>query len=301
MRPILIALGIVAALAIGWVAFKDSLYASWLGRGERVAEEPDYSLEEDWLERPAELPAGGWASPWGVDVFLIAPMPTSPAPAGLMDASSEALKSDYARFVEQTGLVSETAVLYAPSYRAPSPAAGKKLRSEGTDLAAADVRQAMTRYLNADNRKRALILVAAPGSETMLEQVIEALPQDEEFRQRFGGVMLPARMATGDWTEKVGPCSDAVEACVVETGLATSKPFRRFLMPSLPRAQLVYSDTGSIGAEIDSRAEALSSWLEENATKPAEPFDTWAAEEVVDVAPIRRPNSERDISGERGN
>lgn len=301
MRPILIALGIVAALAIGWVAFKDSLYASWLGRGERVAEEPDYSLEEDWLERPAELPAGGWASPWGVDVFLIAPMPTSPAPAGLMDASSEALKSDYARFVEQTGLVSETAVLYAPSYRAPSPAAGKTLRSEGTELASEDVSMALARYLSADNRKRALILVAAPGNGDMLDAALDALPRDEEFRQRFGGVMLPAGMATDEWSEKVGPCSDAVEACVVETGLATSKPFRRFLMPSLPRPQLVYSDTGSIGAEIDSRAAALSSWLEENATKPAEPFDTWAAEEVVDVAPIRRPNSERDISGERGN
>jgi len=301
MRSILIALGIVAALAIGWVAFKDSLYASWLGRGERVAEEPDYSLEEDWLQRPAELPAGGWASPWGVDVFLIAPMPTSPAPAGLMDASSEALKSDYSRFVEQTGLVSETAVLYAPSYRAPSPAAGKKLRSEGTELASDDVSMALARYLSADNRKRALILVAAPGNGDMLDAALDALPRDEEFRQRFGGVMLPAGMATDEWSEKVGPCSDAVEACVVETGLATSKPFRRFLMPSLPRPQLVYSDTGSISAEIDSRAEALSSWLEENATKPAEPFDTWAAEEVVDVAPIRRPNSERDISGERGN
>ncbi|RIJ26140.1 hypothetical protein D1224_00535 [Henriciella barbarensis] len=302
MRPILIALGIVAALAVGWVAFKDGIYASWLGQGEREAVEPDYALEDDWLERPAEAPPGGWASPWGIDVVILAPFPTTPQPAGLLTASSDVIKNDFDGFMDEAGLSSElSSVVYAPSYRAPSPALGKRMRDEASALAAADVAAAVSRYASADNRKRGVLIVAAPGTEALLEGALSALPADEDFRQRFGGVMLPADMDVAEWMEVAGPCSDGVDACVVSTGLDASKPFRRFLLPSLPRPRLVYSDDGTLANTIDERADTLSVWLEENLPKPAEPFDTWAAEEVVDVAPIRRPNSERDISGERGN
>ncbi len=302
MRPILIALGIIAALAVGWVAFKDSVYASWLGQGEREAAEPDYSLQEDWLQRPAETPPGGWASPWGVDIIVLAPYPTTPQPAGLLPASSDVSKGDYADFMEEAGLSSdESAVIYAPSYRAPSPASGKRMRTEAGALASSDVVAAVARYVSAENRKRGVIIVAAPGTDALLEGALGALPSDEDFRQRFGGVMLPADMDAAEWTEAVGACSGAVETCVVSTSLTASKPVRRFFLPSLPRPRLVYSDDGTLAQSVEARAETLSVWLEETLPKPAEPFDTWAAEEVVDVAPIRRPNSERDISGERGN
>ena len=302
MRPILIALGIVAALAVGWVAFKDSVYASWLGQGEREAAEPDYGLQEDWLQRPAKTPPGGWASPWGVDVIILAPFPTTPQPAGLLPASSDVIRSDFEDFMDDAGLASELgAVVYAPSYRAPSPASRKRMRGEASALAAGDVAAAVSRYASADNRKRGVLIVAAPGTEALLEAALSALPDDEDFRQRFGGVMMPADMDVAEWVEVAGPCSDAVDACVVSTGLTASKPVRRFFLPSLPRPRLVYSADGTLADSINARAETLSIWLEENLPKPAEPFDTWAAEEVVDVAPIRRPNSERDISGERGN
>ena len=299
MRRILIALGLIAVVIVGWFAFKDRLYAASLGTGEREAEAPDYSLEEAWLARPGELPEGGWASPWGVDLLVLAPMPTAPAPAGLLTASSDIMQAEYQRFIEESGLRPEDLVVYTPSFRAPSPASGRRFRESAAGLASEDISRAVARYLASDNRQRGLILFASPGSEPLLEAALSSLPEDEAFRTRFGGLVVSADMDPADWGDRTGTCSGAFETCVAASGVTASRRMRRIFLPNLPRPRLVHSDDGESTDLIERRASELSDWLEANATKPAEPFDTWAAEEVVDVAPIRRPNSERDISGER--
>lgn len=301
MRRILIALGILVALVIGWIAVKDSLYASLLGSNEADPPVPDYSIAETWLERPAEAPPGGWETPWGVDVLVIAPPATTPAPKGYIAAGAEAQRLDADKFIEVTAPGFAGFALYAPGYRSPSPALSRAKWNAALSTSADDVRAAVSRYLSSDNRQRALLILAAPDTGPLLEAALQALPVNEDFRRRFGGVVLPQTMPASEWQDAIGPCSEAFESCLLQSSVSASKPTRRLLLPSLSRSRLVYSADEGFVQQLADRAATLSQWLDANAPKPAEPFDSWAADEVVDVVPIRRPNSDRDISGERGN
>ena len=301
MRRILIALGVLAVLVIGWIAVKDSLYGSWLGQSGVSPDLPDYSLEQAWLKRPAEQPPGGWETPWGVDLLVISPPVTTPAPKGLLEAGAETQVIDFERFAEQIGLEGTDLAVYAPGYRSPSPALSKSRWRSSLTTSADDVRAAVSRYLSSNNRERAVIILAGPDTGPLLEAALEALPDDEAFRRRFGGVVLAEDMTGGVWDAKVGNCSEGVESCVVPSSLSTSKPARRLFLPSLSRSRLVFSAEDDFVPMLQDRAASLSTWLDSNAPKPAEPFNSWAADEVVDVVPIRRPNSDQDISGERGN
>lgn len=301
MRRILIALGIIIALVIGWVAIKDTLYSNWLGSSDIQPAAPDYSLDTSWFQRPAEAPPGGWDTPWGVDVFVLAPPAVSPAPKGMMAADDASLIEDYDTFADALGLKASDLVVYAPGYRSPSPSLGASRWTNGLATSAGDVGASAARYVAQDNRERALIIVAAPQTEPLLTSVLDILPDDEAFRRRFGGVVLPADMLAEDWSEQIGDCSPAFETCAVSSDLTANEPARRLFLPSLRRSQLVFSASEDFAKTIEDRASALSQWLDREAPKPAEPFDSWAADEVIDVKPIRRPNSDRDISGERGN
>jgi hypothetical protein len=301
MRRILIALAVLVALLVGWVLIKDSVYLASLGKADAVPDAPDYSYSENWLERPIQKPPGAWETPWGVDILLIAPPATTKAPIGRLAANAPSLAEDYDRFREETEIGSDALTIYAPGYRSPSPASSKARWLEGMQGAAEDIGAAVGRYISTDNRQRGLIIVAAPDTAPLLVSALDALPSDEAFRTRFGGVFVPAGQPIEDWTEKVGSCSPAVETCVVRTSIDAVEPARRFIMPSLPRSRLAYSADDSLQDTLKGRADKLARWLDDNAAKPAEPFNSWSADEIVDVEPIRRPNSDEDISGERGN
>ena len=298
MRRILI---VVLVLLASWIIFKDMAYRSIIGASTDAPAEPDYFNAEAWLDRPAELPPGGWETPWGVDLFLIAPPVSRPAPAGLLGATSEELHSEYEEFAEGTGadLISET--VYAPAYRSPSPASSAAKWEEQAEVGASDVKRAFKRYLSNDNRDRGLIIVAAPGAEGILDVILQDVPESPDFRQRFGGVVVPTGQSSPALAESVGTCSAAFDTCVQELAIDASASPWRFIFPGLRKPELEYKAEEDVPAAIQVRAEALSQWLDLNAVKPAEPFDTWAADEVVDVAPIRRPNQDEDISGDRGN
>ena len=295
MRPVLIA---VIICLIGWFALKDWTYSLVLGQTEAETEEPDYAFPETWLDRPDTAPPGGWADPWGVDLFVLAPPQSSPAGKGLQPVGSDKLRADYARLMSLANF--ENTAVYAPAYRSPSPASTGKQRKSEMEKAKTDTVSALERYLEADNRQRGLLILAAPDSEPLLSAVLEALPQDEDFRERFAGVILPSRKTIENWESQIGPCSPAFETCAVETSLNAAKPSLGFLLPELPRPKLTYSADAEFDETVKTRVQSLSNWLDANAVKPAEPFNSWAADEVVDVAPIHRPNGDTDISGDRG-
>lgn len=297
MRRILIA---VFVIFVAWIALKDWGYSTFLGKAEVTPEQPDYFYTEVWLERPEDMPPGGWESPWGIDLFVVAPPVSTPVRKGLVPAESEEMAADYARFAEAAGLTASEATIYAPAYRSPSPGSGANARKEQMLAAQSDIIAALRRYLSADNRSRGLIILAAPGSEPLAESVVEALPQEADFRDRFGGILLPAGADPADWTTKASPCSPAFEDCVVVTSISGQAPVISWLLPGLAHRKQAYSAESDPASTIETRAQTLANWLDLNAEKPAEPFDTWAADEVVDVAPIIRPNQEEDISGERG-
>ncbi|WP_300378948.1 hypothetical protein [Henriciella sp.] len=298
MRRILIA---AAIILIGWFALKDWAYGFVVGTAETTPETPDYYYDEVWLERPGETPPGGWEEPWGVDLFVIPPPVSTPTRAGLIPASSDLLKSEFAKMLESSGLSDDSYMIYAPGLRSPSPASTGSMRAAEMETAKKDVAEAMKRYVSAENRLRGLIIVASPDSEPLVAAALQQLPEDETFRQRFGGILLPEGKNLSRWSEPAGACSPAFDGCAVKTTLNAESGMLSWIKPNLARSPRTYSVEEGFLATVDTRIETLSNWLELNADKPAEPFDTWAADEVVDVAPIRRPNAEEDISGERGN
>lgn len=297
MRKVLLG---AAILIVGWFALKDWAYTTLQGSSDQTPEAPDYYFEEVWLARPDTPTSGGWEEPWGVDLFLIAPPVSTAMPKGAIAADSDVLKKEYAELVRDLGLTAEDLTIYAPSYRSPSPASSKRERDEEIKFAQDDIAAAMKRYLSTDNRLRGLVILAAPDTEPMLYAALQQLPKSQEFRKRFGGVLMPSRKDESRWNDFIGTCSPAFEACAKATSLVGSGNNLGWLLPKLPRRTLSYTGEPDLADNIAARMEALSSWLDLNAEKPAEPFDTWAADEVVDVAPIHRPNGDEDISGERG-
>ena len=298
MRIVLIA---TAALIIGWFALKDWAYLSMQGKPGPLPDAPDYYFDEVWLERPSEAPAGGWDTPWGVDLFVIAPPVSSPQKRGLLATEHEALREEYAEYSVAVGLSESDLTVYTPAYRSPTPAAKKRQRDEQIKSAQADVAAAMKRYLSTDNRDRGFLILAAPDTEPMLYSALQQLPRTDAFRERFGGILIPGGKDENRWDQFIGSCSDAMTTCAQTTSQTAQPGSLGWLTPNLPRAPMSYSTQGDLVSDIESRAQTLSQWLDENGNKPAEPFDTWAADEVVDVAPIRSPNGNTDISGERGN
>ncbi|MEQ8559627.1 MAG: DUF3089 domain-containing protein [Henriciella sp.] len=297
MRRILIA---AAILVVGWFALKDWAFAFMLGEATTEPEAPDYYYDEVWLERPAEQPQGGWAEPWGVDLFVIPPPVSSPARKGSLPANHEKLHEEYEALSESLQLGASNLTIYTPAYRSPSPASRGRMRDEEIKLAQADLTAAMKRYLSAENRLRGVVILATPDTEPLLYAALQQLPDTEEFRQRFGGVLLPDGKDTERWEEFMGNCSPAFEACAIQTTMTGQSGALAWLTPSLPRQAQSYVAEPELIETIETRLQTLTNWLDLNAEKPAEPFDTWAADEVVDVAPIHRPNGEQDISGERG-
>lgn len=297
MRKVLIA---AAILIVGWFALKDWAYTALQGKSDATPEAPDYYFEEVWLSRPAAPTSGGWEIPWGVDLFLIAPPVSTPMPKGAIAADNDALKDEYQALIEDLGLADSDLTIYAPAYRSPSPASSNRERDEEIKFAQDDIAAAMKRYLSTDNRLRGLVILATPDTEPMLYAALQQLPKTQEFRERFGGVLMPSRKDESRWNDFIGTCSPAFEACARATTLVETTGGLNWLTPNLPRKKLSYAGDSGLGNEIAERMQELSNWLDLNAEKPAEPFDTWAADEVVDVAPIHRPNGDEDISGERG-
>ena len=297
MRKVLIA---AAILVVGWFALKDWAYTALQGKADATPEAPDYYYAEVWLARPDTPTSGGWEEPWGVDLFLIAPPVSAPMPKGSIAADSAVMKDEYSALIQDLGLTEKDLTIYAPSYRSPSPASTRRERDEEIKFAQDDIAAAMKRYLSTDNRLRGLVILAAPDTEPMLYAALQQLPKSQDFRERFGGVLMPSRKNESHWNDFIGTCSPAFEACARATSLVDSTSPLSWLMPNLPRRYRTYTGEPNLADNIAARTQELSNWLDLNAEKPAEPFDTWAADEVVDVAPIHRPNGDEDISGERG-
>ncbi|GGB58976.1 hypothetical protein [Henriciella pelagia] len=295
--------GLIAILVVlvGWFVFKDLIYTSFIGRSDTIPPAPDFFYDDVWLERPSEDTDGGWVTPWGVDLFVVAPPSFHPAPAGLVAADAPDIHDSFKSFLSETGLQHSDLSLYAPSFRSPSPALTGKPRIEAINTSKTDIQDGFTRYLTVDNRDRGVVILIAPGAEEFVPAVVAALPSDDIFRERFGGIIVPASSAIESLDESVGACSNAFEACVLKVELGSEPSRKRWILPSLPHPKRTFIAGDSFIPALESRAAVLSEWLDANAVKPAEPFDSWAADEVVDVAPIRRPNQDEDISGDRGN
>ncbi|MEO1100233.1 MAG: hypothetical protein AAFW65_00140 [Pseudomonadota bacterium] len=287
------ALMVVAVAAILWIGLKDWAYRTIYTQQTPVeASEPDYTSPESWAMRPAEQPAGGWESPWGVDLFVLPPVRRSPHPPGTVPPDHQRSSDETGAFLELlSGSFGDTPV-YAPYLRHGSP-----VQRDDSDFAAmteADAVSAFQSYLELDNRKRGLLLVAPASMKAPTERVLALFTEDPDVRQRFGGVVwLGSDGASLEGLE----CSDGlVGQCLIEVPMKSGVPVFQRLKPNLPLPRLKYRlvDPEAAAVSVSNRLTFLSDWLDENAPKPAEPFGGFDEMESVEVAPIRRPGDPVD-------
>lgn len=287
------ALMVVAVAAILWIGLKDWAYRTIYTQQAPVeATEPDYGQPESWAMRPAEQPAGGWESPWGVDLFVLPPVRRSPHPPGTVNPDHPRSSDETAAFLELLSGSLGDAPVYAPYLRHGSP-----VHRDDADFAAmtdADALSAFELYLEQDNRQRGFVLVAPASMEAPTESMLALFADDADMRQRFGGVVWLGSGAAG--LEELD-CSDGlIGQCLIEVPMKSGVPVFQRLKPNLPLPRLKYRlvDPEAAAVSISNRLAFLSDWLDENAPKPAEPFGGFDEMESVEVAPIRRPGDDED-------
>lgn len=283
MRRALIAcLGIIVL----WFGLKDWVYRTINSQGEPlIAEQLDYSDAAAWIERPAIPPPGGWETPWGVDVFLVAPPSTRPAKNGEILIGDNTIDAALVAF---DGLP-----VYAPRYRQPSPAVRRRDTSPYDDHSRADITAAFDQYLETDNLLRGLLIAVPEGHEALVEDSLAEIRADADLRQRFAGVLSLTAGADQPPEALDGViCSDAMEGqCVIAAAMPGKRSALGILTPTLPAPPRSYAlaDAEAATIAVSSRAALLSEWLDEALPKPAEPLGGFDTMESIEIAPIRRP------------
>ncbi|MEL7130587.1 MAG: hypothetical protein AAGK23_13675 [Pseudomonadota bacterium] len=283
-----------AAAIIGWFGLKDIVYRSILSANTSASVAPlDYTQRSAWAYFPEEEPAGAWETPWGVDIFLIGPPTGMASVPGLVDATQETALSKYNSAIDEVlpGIPADIPV-YAPLYHSPSAihAPGQtddiieQIVSKGLDAA-------FETYLDTRNRQRGIILVVDDRAQPFTAPISEKLTS-EALIVRFGG-----RIILGDVerTEGSNACSPArTDGCEAYISMKSLGNPLRFLAPRLPGEtsprRLLSPD--SVSASILEQVDQLSTWLDENAPKPAEPLGDF---EEIEIAPLYRPGDSDPI------
>jgi hypothetical protein len=275
-----------------WFGLKNPIYNMALTRGDiHTPPQPDYTLAAGWADQPAQTPPGAWETPWGVDIFLVYPAPRLNAPHGRIDADEALVHPSHAKLAaEIRAALPADAVVYVPKVRPVSAATSSQT---GPTNAADDVIAAFDAYLGNTNRERAIMLVAIGSANASIAPLLVRLSEDE-LRDRFAGFV---HFSTDDDanTEGLYPdlkCSPSLGgACFQSVLLDSKRPITDHLLPRLPNMRAEYSvlDPEGTAAAVAVQQETVSSWLDANAPKPAEPLFGF---EAIEAAPIYRPNGE---------
>ena len=284
-KLLLVLLVILAAL---WFAVKDYAYKSYWRIGAPVeAAAMDYSNFDHWATRPAELPPGAWAKPWGIDAFLVLPPPTTPAKHGLLPIDNDAVISAFAASLKNLNLAvpGETPV-YAPFYRAPSPSSDIMVRHDVAEFAQYDLSTAFEHYLTEDNRGRGFFLLIAEDAKPFAAQLLARLQQDDT-KSRFAGLIVFGEQDNSSLYKSI-ECADILEgACHQDVQTRGRSDSNLFFQPSLGVASTgtKVSDADGVANAIKTQSKTVSRWLDETQPKPAEPF---FATQVIEIAPVYR-------------
>ncbi len=286
-------------LALVWMLGKDAAMNVLL-RPPADAAIPvaaSYDRDDGWLVRPAEATPGAWATPWGVDVFLILPAPRVADRTVILDPAGPTLTGAGARetFTAIADPLGTIGPVYAPAYRMIAPAAfrlpaGDSAIPAARALATEDILSAFTHYLDVDNRGRAFLIVAvAEGGDHLpfIQQRIEADPRLVGLTVGYVHLKAPDYAAASE--PMVAQCMEGVgRPCLIASAYQPELPVERFFLPQLPVRALPALDavwSPEMLGSLDARARAASLWLDEFAAKPAPPLPPM---ESIEVAPIRR-------------
>ena len=287
-------IGAGAVLILAWFGLKNTFYNIILSGGEaQMHTAVDYTSVVGWASQPAETPPGAWETPWGVDIFLVYPSPRLNSEHGLMDADTAFSHPSHTRLDEdiRTGLPADAAI-YVPKYRARSNANQADSAAAAEAQIADDLRNAFEAYLANTNRGRGIMLVAVGETGAALDPLLTRL-NTEELRHRFAGLVhFTPDADEDDQTYADIECSPALEgACYQPVPLTVKRPLSDHLLPNLSKTRGHFSviDADGTAAAISAQNAQVSTWLDANAPKPAEPLFGF---EAIEAAPIYRPNGE---------
>lgn len=285
-RAILIA----TAAIILWMGLKDWTYRTYMSfQTSEAPQALDYSQTAAWARKPEESQPGGWEKPWGVDVFLLPPEPRAPYPAGIVpaDHESSSVRTD-AFVISAAPLFGETS-LYAPYLRYPSPALNAQSKTNMAHTTSGDALAAFRQYLERHNRERGVLLAAPHSALASVRAIIAEIEDNEELLLRFGGLILLDELTAS--SPQIS-CSEAFQGtCALHVAMSSKVSMWQRVLPNLnaPPLTHIFEDMPGDTAKVSDRLAVFSSWLDENAPKPAEPLGGFDEMEAVDIAPIRRP------------
>lgn len=292
---------ILLLLLAAWFGLKDRIYQAWLASGPAILPPPlDYSQETAWAAKPDPKPAGAWEYPWGVDAFFVLPPANVPAKHGLLPTENDAVVREKLRALKMLSeaIPGETPV-YAPLYRAPSPASQGLTQTQMVPLTEQDISDAFEHYLEHYNQGRGVLLILAGDAQAYTRPLMKRL-QDDDLSYRFAGVVrFSAQDVTSSRTQL--RCADILnEACDQWVETQGNASLFRFLLPGLKQqpAALSITDAPGVANAIKVQAETVSTWLDETQPKPAEPF---FATQIIESAPVFRPGEDTPIASEKDN
>ena len=289
------ALFALVVLCAAWFSLKDIALQSYLSTGElNIPASLLYDTEEAWAVTPEVRPPGAWETPWGVDAFIVLPPANANLKHGLLPTEDAEVIRDALDALQQMGeaIPGQTPV-YAPFYRAPSPATKGDDRLAMNALSSDDLLAAFRHYLDNFNNGRGIMLIVAESSDAYANPLIERL-QEDDLVSRFAGLI-----SFGPETSPYGiqplNCADVLgDGCHQKVTTKSKSDFGRLLKPSLsytaPALNVI--DANGVAQAIKTQAENVSVWLDETQPKPAEPF---FATEIIQSSPIYRPGANAPI------
>lgn len=276
---------------VGWFVLKDPVYRHLTKTDDLAVEALDYSDPASWLSRPDTAPPGGWETPWGVDLFVVAPRPTQVT--GVSVAVVAPLSSE-GSFVSEIAKSYSDSEVYAPQLRYPSARIGKRIPDEAIARLSDDVMASLTEYLSEDNRMRGFVLLVPSNLMSATQPALELIENDPSLLERFGGVIVLGKPLD---LEIDLACSEAFSGdCAALAGLQMKRGALSFLFPSLPTQTARYElrDEETFADLLKGRMSQLSIWLDEALPKPAEPLGGLETMESIEIAPVRRPGDTED-------
>lgn len=274
-----------AVLLAGWFGLKDTVYRISLQSNAPAVIDPlDYASVDSWAAFPDAMPPGAWETPWGVDVFLIGPPAGLSSGPGLVNARIEAHEEKYdAAITELSRGIAKGLPLYAPHYHSPSAVHNTGEYAAETALGLVS---AFSTYLAEHNRDRAILLAVDERALPLADPILAQLTGDA-IAERFAGRIIFGSNPSGAAPTACNPSLNSVCDQTVDMK-AGGIPFG-FLLPRLPGriSERSLIDPDGTAEAVAVQATQVSSWLDENGPKPAEPLGDF---EEIEIAPVYAPD-----------
>lgn len=293
MKKALIVLLVLTAI---WLGLKDIALQSYLTNGALNISDPlAYESEGAWASLPETLPPGAWETPWGIDAFIVLPPANVNRKHGLLPVDTAGVLKEKAKALETISVVIPKKIpVYAPVYRAPSPATKGQNRIDMYAHSGNDLVAAFEHYLAHHNQGRGVILIIAESSGPYASLLIDRL-QTEDLVSRFAGLLSFGPEASS-YKTKTLKCAEVLkDGCHQRIATQVSSDFGRLVFPhvSYTAPPLDVIDTGGVSDAIRIQVENVSTWLDETQPKPAEPF---FVSETIESSPIFRPGADTPIN-----